>query len=229
MNAVTARVDHMFNENNRIYGRMNYILTKIDSGNVYPTLFADFRSNEQRTMSAAYTANWTRNIRSNLINDLRGNFTNRSNFVEASSGNSSPGLGIPGVDPLWFPAVTASGISGLGQANWRLQTPIPSYQFIDTLIWIKGKHQLKTGFEFRYSRNGDDNKASAGGIFGFGNRATGNSTAELLLGWVNSGNRTEFSRIDSRSDFWGAFVQDDWKADAEPWSPLGYGYAATCI
>ena len=221
VNAVTARVDHMFNENNRIYGRMNYILTKINSGNVYPSLFADFRSNEQRTMSAAYTVNWTRNIKSNLINDLRGNFTNRSNFVEASSGNSSPGLGIPGVDPLWFPAVTASGISGLGQANWRLQTPIPSYQFIDTLIWIKGKHQLKTGFEFRYSRNGDDNKASAGGIFGFGNRATGNSTAELLLGWVNSGSRTEFRRIDSRSDFWGAFVQDDWKVSQKLTLNLG--------
>jgi hypothetical protein len=211
VNSVTARVDHMFNDNNRIYGRMNYILTKIDTGNVYPTLFADFRSNEQRTMSAAFAGNWTRNLRPNLINDLRVNYTRRSNFVEASSGNSDPKLGIPGVEPLWFPAVTASGISGLGQATWRLQTPIPSYQAIDTLTWIKGKHQVKTGFEFRYSRNGDANRNSAGGAFNFGNRATGNSTAELLLGWVNSASRAELPRIDSRSDFWGAFVQDDWR------------------
>ena len=211
VNSVTTRVDHMFNDNNRIYGRFNYILTKIVSGNVYPTSFSDFRANEQRTKSAAYAGNWTRNLKPNLINDLRGNFTDRSNFVEAASGNSAPGLAIPGVEPLWFPAVSAAGLSGLGQANWRLQTPIPSYQVIDTLTWIKGRHQVKTGFEFRYSRNGDANRASAGGNFGFGNRATGSSTAELLLGWVNTGSRTEFTRLDSRSDFYGAFLQDDWR------------------
>ena len=131
LNSVTSRIDHMINDANRIYFRFNYIATKIISGQVYPTAFADFRSNEQRTKSAAYAANWTRNVKSNLINDLRFNFTTRSNFVEASSGNSDPKLGIPGVEALWFPAVTAAGISGLGQANWRLQTPIPGYQAIN--------------------------------------------------------------------------------------------------
>ncbi len=211
LDSVTSRIDHMINDANRIYFRFNYIATKIISGQVYPTAFADFRSNEQRTKSAAYAANWTRNVKSNLINDLRFNFTTRSNFVEASSGNSDPKLGIPGVEALWFPAVTAAGISGLGQANWRLQTPIPGYQAINTLTWIKGRHQIKTGFEFRYSRNGDANRNSAGGSFGFSNRATGNSTAEMLLGWVNTVGRVELPRVDSRSDFYGAFLQDDWK------------------
>ena len=105
VNSVTTRVDHMFNYNNRIYARFNYILTKIVSGNIYPTLFSDFRANEQRTMSAAYAGNWTRNLQPNLINDLRGNFTNRSNFVEAASGNSSPGSTFPASSHFGYKAL----------------------------------------------------------------------------------------------------------------------------
>ena len=90
---------------------------------------------EQAAIQLAAAGNWTRNVKPSLINDLRFNYTTRSNFVEAASGNSDPKIGIPGVDPLWFPAVTASGISGLGQATWRLQTPIPGYQTFDTLTW----------------------------------------------------------------------------------------------
>jgi hypothetical protein len=220
-NCITVRGDHLFDDANRMFVRYNYIKSAFNNGGVYPTPYADYRASVQNTTSTALMGSWIRNIKSNLINELRLSYTLRSNRQQAASGNSEPKLGIPGVDPLWFPAVSVAGMSSLGLATWRLQTPVRGDQAIDTLTWIKGRHQIKTGFEFRYAMNGEASRASAGGSFSFSNRATGSSIAELLLGWAFSGTRTEYSNIDSRSDFYGAFIQDDWKVSQKLTLNLG--------
>jgi len=108
-------------------------------------------------------------------------------------------------------SATVSGLSNLGSGTERLQLPIQTRQIGDTLYWSRGKHQIKLGGEFRYSMNHDVNRNNAGGRFGFSNRATGYGLAELLLGWTNNLNINSTDVIVSRSDFWGAFIQDDWK------------------
>ena len=65
--------------------------------------------------------------------------------------------------------------------------------------------------EYRYSRNQDDFNQYAGGRFDFNNRAAGDALAQLLLGWTTRGWLVDTDILNTRSDYWGAYLQDTWK------------------
>ena len=211
---ITARLDHTFNSNSRVYARFNYVVSKAVSAPVFPIEYADSRAQTQENDQTIVMGSWIRNLRSSLINEVRGNYGLRSNAVRAlGTGSGQNGkLGLKGVDPDFFARINLTGYTSLGTAaQQRLQMPILTRQVSDTLTWIRGKHQLKFGGEFRYSLNRDINSPTAGGNFTFGNRATGSAVAELLLGHVNSAVANVTKELNSRSDYAGFFVQDDWK------------------
>ena len=54
-----------------------------------------------------------------------------------------------------------------------------------------------------------------GGLFAFAERATNNGVAALLLGYVNSAQLVSTGTLNSRSDYYGAFLQDDWKVSTK--------------
>ncbi len=60
-------------------------------------------------------------------------------------------------------------------------------------------------------RPADDFNNPAGGRFGFNRRATNDAFAAFLLGFVNTGQVTDTDILDTRSDYFGFFIQDDWK------------------
>jgi hypothetical protein len=117
------------------------------------------------------------------------------------------------VNQAFFPTVTVTGLQSLGNTSQqqRLQSPIRSDQWADNISIVHGSHQIKFGFEYRYSSNLDLYSPSAGGSFGFNNVATGSSLASLLLGWVNSGSVLETYPLKTRSDSYAAFIQDNWR------------------
>jgi len=211
---ITARFDHNFNSTNRVFARFNYVVSSAESANVFPTPFADYRANLQENDQTIVMGSWIRNITTSMINEVRLNWGLRSNVVTVpGTGSGKNGeLKISGVAQENFARFDLAGLSSLGSAGQgRLQLPIVTRQASDTITWIKGRRQVRFGGEFRLSKNDDVNSPTAGGQFIFGNRATGSGLAELLLGWVGTGNRNFTDRITSRSDYWGAFIQDDWK------------------
>jgi hypothetical protein len=212
---VTARVDQSFGPNNRTYGRASWVRSATTSASIIPNDFADSRAQIQDNNNLSIVGSWIRNLRPTLINEVRYTHGNRYNLlVAAGTGSGKNGeLGIKGVDPDRFARITVAGLTTLGStaSQKRIQSPILTEQAIDTLTWVKGKHQVRTGFEFRYSRNLDVNTPSSGGVFGFGNRATVDALGALLLGYVNNATLNYTDPINSRSDFYGAFLQDDWK------------------
>ena len=130
---------------------------------------------------------WIRNIRPTLINELplhaRQPLQPGARPPGPGSGkNGELGIGGRGPGPIRPHHVGGPHHPGKHAAQKRIQTPILTEQVIDTLTWVKGRHQLKTGFEFRYSRNQDINTPTTGGLFAFGDRATSNGLAALLLG-----------------------------------------------
>ena len=216
---ITARVDQNLGSNNRTYARFSWVRSATIAAPVFPNAFADFRAQTQDNKNLSVVGSWIRNLRPTLINDLRYTHGNRYNLVRAAgTGSGKNGeIGIKGVDPERFARVTVAGLSTLGStaSQQRIQTPILTEQIIDTLTWVKGRHQLKTGFEFRYSLNQDKNTPTTGGLFAFSERATANALAALLLGWVNSAQLTATDPLNTRSDFYGAFLQDDWKISSK--------------
>ena len=115
--------------------------------------------------------------------------------------------------------IDVNGLTSLAPGNQeRIQAPIRTIEVNNNQTFIKGSHQIKWGFNWRYARNKDDANARTGGRFNFGNRATGGpdgtgvGLAELLLGHVNAGNIFDTLILDSRTDYYGIFIQDDWRA-----------------
>lgn len=212
---VTTRVDHTVRDQDRVSGRFSWVRAPQETAAVYPAAFADYRAGTPQNRHANVVGSWLHNFRPNLINDARYVYGNRMHIDHASgTGSGKNGeLGLNGVDKSFFATVTITGLSQLGSNGnqLRIQTPILTQQLIENLTWIKGKHQVKTGVEYRYSSNEDNNQQQAGGRFDFSGRATGTGLASLLLGWTTTASLNSTDILNTRTDYWGVFVQDDWK------------------
>jgi hypothetical protein len=214
-NTYVTRIDHIFSESDRLYGRFLASNGGQTDLPVWPVAAADpfYRRRQNKFYNGSAT--WFHNFRPALINEVRFNYDWR-HFVNLNSGaysNLNQQLGLRGVNPAFGPRVTVAGMTTIGEGSnhERIQSPIQGTHFVENLLWMKGNHNVKFGFEHRFSRNDDLNRNTAGGVFGFNDVATGHSVANLLLGWVQNANVNEVFPIRSRIDAYGAFVQDDWK------------------
>lgn len=212
---ITAKVDHNFGPNDRISSRFSNVTAPAWPAPVYPNEFADFRGSLQTRSNLVSTSTWNHNFTTTMVNEFRYTFGNRT-FTTRGLGRESGKngeLGIPNVDAEFFPTVNLVGYTRLGAGNQeRIQKPIRTHQVVNNTSWFKGAHSLKWGMEYRYSRNQDDFNQFAGGSYTFNNRAAGDALAQLLLGWTTRGQLVDTDILNTRSDYWGAYVQDSWKA-----------------
>ena len=210
----TARIDHQLGPRDRLFGRTTIIHAPEYVAGVFPTKAADERAGPRENENRNFLGNWQRTLRPSLINEARYMYYKRK-FINRGAGTGSGlngQLKLGGVDPNALARVTVTGHASLGQSTHeRLQSPIMTHQFSDSLLWVKGSHSIKTGFERRYSSNIEDQNSSIGGQFGFSDRATNNGIASLLLGWTNTGRLLDSDIVNARSNYYGVFVQDDWK------------------
>jgi hypothetical protein len=210
----TIRMDHQQGDKDRFFGRVSLLHGPEGVAAVNPTAFADERAYTRENENRNFVVNWQRTLRPTLINEFRYMFYNRK-YVNRGAGAASGlngRLNLPGVDPEAIARVTVSGHSGLGQSTVvRIQDPIQTQQFVESLLWVKGNHSLKTGVEFRRSANIETQNASGGGSFGFSDRATNSGMAALLLGWTNNASLVKTDVLNSRTNYYGAYLQDDWK------------------
>ena len=150
-----------------------------------------------------------------MINEFRFTYGRRTftNRGLGTGGGKAGELGVPNVSPENFPTVNLVGYTRLGTNNQeRIQKPIITYQYVDSLSWYKGKHSFKAGFEMRYSRNKDDFNRYASGSFNFTNRFVGDALGSLLLGHTQRGQIVDTDILNTRTDYYGAYLQDNWKA-----------------
>jgi hypothetical protein len=210
----TARMDHQLGEKDRFFGRLSILHGPEGVAPSIPNAAADDRAYTRQNENRNFIVSWNHSLRTTLINEFRYMFYNRK-YVNRGWGTGSGFNGqikLSGVDPEALARVTVTGLTGLGQSTVeRVQNPIQTQQFIDNLLWVKGNHSIKSGLEFRRSSNIETNNSSGGGNFGFSDRATNNGLAALLLGWANGGALVKTDVLNSRSNYYGAYLQDDWK------------------
>ncbi len=130
-------------------------------------------------------------------------------IIHGGPGTSIPSFGISGY-------TTASGLHILSTEDDYLLTP--------NLSWVKGKHTLKFGADWRDMQD-TYYQTFDGGSFSFNNNftaanglnpgATGNGLASMLLGYGSSGSETAFSVPWESLRYQGYYVEDTWQATSK--------------
>lgn len=114
-------------------------------------------------------------------------------------------------------ATDYSGYSG----NADFFTTRPTWAFNDAFTWIRGRHQLKFGGEYRSVKYPTFTEANGSGTFNFASSNTGlrginsgNPIASFLLGAVESASATFYTLPEwtPTGSSYGFFAGDQWKA-----------------
>lgn len=185
---------------------------------------------------------WDKTISSSLLNhfNLGYNRLHDPSLAQSVNGTDWPAvLGIPNAHGPVYPPTnfnannTNIGYQGLSGGNDDLAVPnglIPS----DTVSWIRGRHALRFGFEWRYSQYSRFNNLNTSPNYTFsyfqtsytpGDPNTGDPFASFLLGLPQQ-ESASFSLHAPRwiQNYYVGFVQDDFKFRKDLTLNLGLRY-----
>jgi len=242
---VTARVDHDFGVNDKLYVVYNYqrgegIRSLVASPLVSLGLLDQSRRNH--TLSISYSHVFS----SNIVNELRGGYNIQNLFrkanqttgeflttagfndAEISSYGSIVGAGL--VDTPGQVAFTNWGFSGVPSGARNVNRPLDQHltTFGDTLTWTTGNHAFKFGADFVKNQAVDGfafNRNDPRGTIVYPANLSG--FARFLIGLPPSSVRY-VNKVRPALDVsnWenGFFVQDDWKVRPSLTLNLGVRY-----
>jgi outer membrane receptor protein involved in Fe transport len=143
-------------------------------------------------------------------------------------------LGLKNLVPYTFPKVTVSGLTGFGGGNYVKRPQANNFQFSDSLTWIRGRHALKAGIEYRTLLYGNWQGNAASGTFAFNtlptmnpqNRSGGLGFASFLMGIpsTTTASLIQPPPVGSTTEHWkswSAFLQDNYKVTSNLTFNLG--------
>ena len=226
-----ARVDHRFSSNrDGVFGRLSYFrdgfvpVTPLPDGSGVTT----GTLGPQDTTAWAFASNYQHTFSTNVLNELRIGDTRRTVGRTAAQLSTSAGaaLSIPGIPstarfPNTLPTFLIGGYQQLGSPpNTASDFNTSVSEVADSLTWLKGRHTLKMGLDWRWERLNVIQPPSPTGQFTFSavgsdlpNVAnTGTPLASFLLGQVQMFSiDLQQAQIQERAHFQEYFIQDDWK------------------
>jgi len=244
-NQFDFRVDGGFRQHDRAFGRYSYFsdveqpVTPFPdgsgavTGSVIGTGGVIGLSN---VLGQQAVFNETHTFSSHLLNDLRLGYTRRGNSILGTllDTTASAALNIPGIPTNAafnnaLPTFTfTGGYQQLGPSTGsfsQYQTAVA--EGVDTVVFTRGRHAIKAGFDFRHYELNTISPPNPTGSFAFTTTGTnqqgftppktdpltnGNALAAFLLGQVDTFSiDLQVSKIRPRDWIHEYFVQDDWR------------------
>lgn len=221
----TMKFDHVFSSAHRVSGSWNNGFNT-DNGPFarLPHPISSTRASNpgagQNTVR--FSEDWV--ISPTLLNHFAAGFTRQKQLLVADEqgGGWAEKLGLRGVNNGAFPLVFIDPFDPWANNQDLLSTISATWAFADSLSWVKGKHNLKFGVDYRrYQNNFRQGERSGSFTFSRNETAfpsadlratTGNAFASFLLGAVDNGSLliNEVTR-GMRFPYFAAYVQDDIK------------------
>jgi hypothetical protein len=224
MNENSLRIDHSFSSTDTFsanYNRYNDPSFEPDNTLCGSSTLPGFGCNAGLTTQLG-AIDETHIFSPAVVNDLRIG-VNRLVQPRVQQDVTADFPGLPGAflgylaNNTGVPHTSVTGYSTLGGAtNLPSERDDTTYQFIETLLWTKGKHSFKFGGDYRKFLSTNLQTSNGRGSLSFTGSAPGPTSgyplADLLLGLPTTSSRNPYSpwfynRLGSTS----AFVQDDYK------------------
>lgn len=241
-----TRIDHNFNESNRIFGKFFYSKSSEDRYNWIDTPDAITRGLEVRK-NIGGNLDYTATLASNLILDIRSSYNDFSQRRSPVNPVSAATLGFAGVAALTTsevaPRFNFTNYDTLGAEradyNQGLERTFRLFSLQPTFTQIFGNHTFKYGYDYRrLMENRITNNFNAGQFTFTGAytapasnsnattvNAIGRDLASFLLGLPSSGSiDTTPAQYDVYSNYHSFFIQDDWRVTPKLTLNLGLRY-----
>ena len=225
-----VRIDHKFSPHDQAFGRVTYFrdgfipVTPLPEGSGVTT----GTLGPQDTAAWSFASNYQHTFSATMLNEVRVGDTRRHVDRTAAQLAASAGsaIGIPGLPsdaqfPNTLPTFLVAGYQQLGSPpNTASIFSTGVSEVADSFTWLKGRHTLKMGLDFRWERLDVIQPPSPTGAFTFnaigsdlpGVANTGTPFASFLLGQVqNFSIDLQRSPIQERARVQEYFIQDDWK------------------
>jgi hypothetical protein len=227
-NHFDVRGDHRLNDRNSMYARFSWrnMPTPVPEGELPNT---GLRNQLRKIRNGSLVD--THLFSPTVINEFRAGVAWHENFFhgplrglplvrELGIRGLTTSLDLPGV-----PQIQITGFSAVTQIDYSRQQDM-SYDLIDNVTFLRGRHSLKVGFNFR--RNQASQLPIPVAIFGnyqFTGAFSGFSYADFLLGIPQITRRvTPQSRTYGRNSVYSAYAQDDFKLHPNLTLNLGLRY-----
>jgi hypothetical protein len=236
----TAKVDHNFNEKHRVFGRYNQWFQLFSSGQTFPNIANGndrYRYNYGAVFDDVYVISPT------LLNNARVGFTrfNQTNSpISLGFDLAAAGFSKTLADAIPQPATVFPGLQIVGYQNLGANSPskgLSNYLTMsDDVTWMKGRHTLKMGGEFRVYRENAYNFANMTPTEAFASTYTGGpldnspaapigqGLASFLLGIPTGGQINVNDSSAEQSKTTAFYIQDDWRLSPKLTINMGMRY-----
>jgi len=245
-NAVNTRVDYNFTQNSRLTFRYGWRDAETKNSVAFPGpagAASPANADNERTLNTFHHFNsgHTQVIRPTLLNDITVGyfFIHTQQLGPGSFENWPQRLGFPNVSGDRFPGASIATYQSFGGGNLSNVYPARNWDVQDVVTWIKGKHSLKLGGQFRtlvfYDWRGTgltfafDTQGTYNPLTAQTRASTGNSFASFLLGYPSSTilDRRAPEGFRFRNQYYAGFLQDDWKISRRLTLNLGLRWETT--
>ena len=246
-NSFDMRLDHRFRDADQIFA--SYSFGDVSSQRPGPLgpLWGgnDCCPSISKSRAQHVGLGYTHTFSPRLLNDLHGGFFRYSvNALPFNYGkNISDTLGIPNANRAGYPNSTGltnidiAGFTSLGDSQWLPEHVYENiFQVADTVTWIRGRHALKFGGDFRRQQRNFFQLSSPRGWIDFGGAYTndpstangGNGLADLLLGYRDFYEQDFLAGL-YPTRYWdlSEFVQDDFRVRSNLTINFGLRYEVT--
>ena len=219
----TLKFDQYLNEKHHLSGTFND--GRLADNGPYAALphpVESSRDGLQNQYNARASYDWV--ISPTFLNHFGAGFNRQHQLLIASEygGGWGDKLGIPGIVNAGFPVVNYGIFTQLAANQDEIQPISNTFLFADSITWVKGKHNMKFGVDYRRlqhqgiypSRAANFNFSRNETAFPNGalQSTTGNEFASFLLGDVDNANMYINDLVfGARWRYFAAYAQDDYK------------------
>ena len=211
------RVDHTFSEKDRGFVRVGGYNPNTEAVAQIPN-----KANNQTAggfTDLQIVLNETHVFSPRLVNDFRAGLSQEVNYSYPPA-SASPELGLQGVPLNEFPIINISGFLRLGSNAYQWDRN-RSYVFSEALVWQLGKHNIKTGGDYRWQMYNQYYPGKLSGTYTFspsfttlpGTANSGYALADFLLGLGSASFSTNDYTFRQTVHNAAMYFQDDWKVN----------------